>query len=359
MTAHDQFKPAQSNATIRSRAPLRLGFAGGGTDLSPFCDEYGGAVLNCTIGKYAHCYVSPRADDILEFRSCDLEIGETHRIGVIIPDHGDLRLHRGVYNRFLRLGYLDKHQGLSITTVTDVPAGSGLGTSSALVVAVCEALREFSEAPLGLYEVAHLAFEIERHDLALAGGRQDQYAAAFGGVNFIEFFADDRVIVNPLRVHRNILFEFESSLIICFTGVSRESDRIIRDQTSNMISHDQPTHTALLELKESAHQMKRVLLAGDIRAVGEILNQSWISKKRTATTVSNPHIEGLFEVALHAGAYAGKISGAGGGGFMMLMAPPEDRAHVIRALNDAGGMATPVQFTSDGVQCWKVGSWTS
>ncbi|WP_201281681.1 GHMP kinase [Methylosinus sp. Ce-a6] len=340
----------------RARAPLRLGLAGGGTDLSPFCDEYGGAILNATVGKFAHCYIRTRDDGALVLCSGDLDRTETHKFGEEIDDRDGLRLHRGVYNRFLRLGHLKDFRGLNISTATDVPAGSGLGTSSALVVAMCEALRELADAPFGLYEIAHMAFEIERNDLTLAGGRQDQYAAAFGGVNFIEFLAQDRVIVNPLRVREQVLFEFESSLITCFTGVSRESDTIIRDQTSNMRLHDASALNALLELKEAAHRMKSALLVGDLREVGDVLNQSWLSKKKTATTISNSRIETLFDVARSAGAYAGKVSGAGGGGFLMLMSAPEMRANVLRALNNAGGDASPVILTDFGVQSWKTDS---
>jgi len=348
-----------SDRAIRARAPLRLGLAGGGTDLSPFCDEYGGAVLNCTIDRYAHCYLEPRGDGKLEFHACDLDRIETHACGAPLDADCGLRLHRGIYNRFLREGYLAPSQGLTITTTTDAPPGSGLGTSSALVVAICEAVREYVNAPLGLYELAHLAVDIERKDLSLAGGRQDQYAAVFGGANFIEFLGGDRVVVNPLRIHRDILFEFESSLIVCFTGVSRESDTIIRDQVSHMQTRNEPALQALMDLKTAAHEMKQALLAGNIPAVGEILDRSWKSKKQTAATVSNAHIEGLFKIGREFGAYAGKISGAGGGGFMMLLATPEKRTAIIRALNEAGGVASPVHFTSRGVQTWSSQPWTS
>jgi len=338
--------------TIRTRTPLRLGLAGGGTDLSPFCDEYGGAVLNCTIDRYAHCYLEPRPDGELVFRACDLGVKERHATGAPLDAASGLRLHRGVYNRFLREGYLPRSHGLAIVTTTDAPAGSGLGTSSALVVALCEAMREYVGAPLGLYDLAHLAFEVERQDLRLAGGKQDQYSAAFGGVNFIEFLAGDRVIVNPLRVHKNVLLELESSLAICFTGVSRESDTIIKEQTAHIEKHHDDAIEALLGLKAAAHDMKRALLAGNLAEFGDVLNRSWLFKKQTAKTISNELIETLFQVGHDAGAYACKVSGAGGGGFLMFLTKPENRTTVIRALNGAGGQATPARLTEGGVQTW-------
>ncbi|OAI25614.1 hypothetical protein A1351_16380 [Methylosinus sp. R-45379] len=343
---------ATAVSTIRSRAPLRLGFGGGGTDLSPFCDLHGGAVLNCTIDRYAYCYVTPRNDMKVIFDARDKGVTECHAFGTPIDSSFGLRLHRGIFNRFLEDGVLSRSTGVTIVTTADALAGSGLGTSSALVVAMCEAMREYAGAPLGRYELAHLAFEIERRELRLAGGKQDQYSAAFGGVNFIEFFDQDRVIVNPLRVHRNILLELEASLVICFTGLSRDSDAIIDAQISRIVSKDAGVVEAMLSLKEAAFAMKRALLAGDLCAFGDTLNRSWLSKKSTAATISNDLIERLLKIGHDAGAYACKVSGAGGGGFLLFMTPPERKSELIGALNVAGGEATPVRLTEDGVEAW-------
>ncbi|WP_084570505.1 hypothetical protein [Methylosinus sp. PW1] len=341
-----------TGATIRSRAPLRLGFGGGGTDLSPFCDLHGGAVLNCTIDRYAYCYLSARDDMKLVLDARDRGVVETHAFGEPIDCSGKLRLHRGVYNRFLQDGFLSRSRGVTIVTTTDALAGSGLGTSSALVVAICEAMREYAEAPFGLYELAHLAFEIERRQLRLAGGKQDQYSAAFGGVNFVEFFEQDRVIVNPLRVHRNILLELEAALVICFTGLSRESDTIIQAQINRLTSNDEDVIAAMMAMKAAAYEMKAALLAGDLFAFGDMLNRSWLFKKSTAATISNDRVERLLQVGLGAGAFACKVSGAGGGGFLMFMTEPESKTAVMHALNVAGGEATPVRLTGEGVEVW-------
>ena len=220
-------KHLRYNNLVRARAPLRLGLAGGGTDLSPYCDEFGGAVLNFTINRFAYAFIGLRNDQQLVFKSSDLEKTETLLVSAEVPTNKGLVLHRGAYNRIIR----DFNGGIPIpmtlTTFADAPAGSGLGTSSAIVVAMVEAFRMLLDLPLGLYDVAKLAYEIERNDLHLAGGRQDQYAATFGGANFIEFLSGDRVIVNPLRIPRYHVDELEASLVTCFTGSSR---RVRRDR---------------------------------------------------------------------------------------------------------------------------------
>ncbi len=343
----------KASAGIRSRAPLRLGLAGGGTDLSPFCDEYGGAVLNCTIDRYAYAFISPRTDGKVAFHARDVGRQEFHKAGAPFDTAEGLRLHRCVYNHFLEIGGRCFESGLTLTTVVDAPPGSGLGSSSGLVVAICEAFCGYIEEPLGRYEVAHLAYEIERLRLGLAGGKQDQYAAAFGGVNFIEFLAGDRVIVNPLRIDAAILSELETSLVVCFTGTSRESEHIIRQQTSHMQTHNATTLAALFEMKASAIGMKQALLAGDMPAMARMLNESWASKKRTAAAISSGAIETLIEIGLNSGAVASKISGAGGGGFIMFMVAPENRSLLIKGLNEAGAATTPVHLTSKGAESWR------
>jgi D-glycero-alpha-D-manno-heptose-7-phosphate kinase len=341
-----------TSTAIRSRAPLRLGLAGGGTDLSPFCDEYGGAVLNCTIDRYAYAFIEPRSDGRLLFRARDIGREEQHDAGAELDTSEGLRLHRCVYNHF-RSKDASSAAGLTLTTVVDAPPGSGLGSSSALVVAICEAFRSYNQEPLGLYDLAHLAFEIERVQLGLDGGKQDQYAAAFGGVNFIEFLPANRVIVNPLRLADAIKNELETSLVVCFTGMSRDSDLIIKQQTARMVSQDKEALDALFSLKASATDMKQALLVGNIPRVAEILASAWTSKKRTSSAISTASIERLFELGLSSGAKAGKISGAGGGGFMMFLVDPENRRQLIDALNAAGGQASPVHLTSRGVETWQ------
>lgn len=339
---------------VRSRAPLRLGLAGGGTDVSPYCDEFGGAILNVTIDRYAHATIMEREDDQIEFVATDLEKRELLPLDAELPIDAGLRIHRGVYNRIVREFNGGRPLPLTISTGVDAPAGSGLGSSSALVVAMVEAFSAYLDLPLGAYDVAHLAYEIERIDLALNGGRQDQYAATFGGINYMEFLPTDRVIVNPLRVADRILHEFEASLVICFTGISRDSAAIIDEQSSAMASKNIKSLAALHQIKKDAQKMKQALLAGDIRQMAEILADSWNAKKLSANSVSNAHIDELYRLAMEAGAWAGKVSGAGGGGFMMFLTDPTNRQHLKTALREGGAAPSNCQFTQKGAISWPV-----
>ena len=336
---------------VRARAPLRLGLAGGGTDLSPYCDQYGGAVLNVTIGRYAFASILPRTDGNVLFEADDLGISETLESGV--AGNAELQLHHGVYDRMMTQFNGGKRLPLTIKTTVDAPAGSGLGSSSALVVALVDALGAVLGAPLGEYDVARLAYEIERKDLGLSGGRQDQYAAAFGGINYIEFLPSDNVIVNPLRVADAVYKELESSLVVCFSGRSRQSAAIIDRQTSGIRAADDRTMQALHALKSDAAEMKRALLVGDIDRMAALLNQSWKAKQATAAGISTGLLDTLFDEAMANGALGGKVSGAGGGGFMFFLVHPENRFRLIQALNRAGGEASPAKFTSRGCETWR------
>lgn len=347
-------KPSIELATVRARVPLRLGLAGGGTDLAPYCDEFGGAVLNTTIDRYAYAFIEPSPDGCVHFVAPDLQLQEAFPANADALGEARLKLHAGVASRMVRRFGNGVLPPIRITSYVDAPAGSGLGSSSALVVALVEAFTTFLQAPLGPYDVAHLAYEIERVDLGLAGGKQDQYAATFGGTNFIEFFAGDRVIVNPLRIVPPVLNELEISIVICFTGLSRSSEAIIAEQQRLMSASSGNTLDSLHQLKRDAVEMKDALLRGQVPKMAEILNRSWLAKKRTASGVSTDEIERLFEVALSNGATGGKVSGAGGGGFMMFIVPPRHRVPVIRALNRAGGSATGVHFTDEGAESWIV-----
>jgi D-glycero-alpha-D-manno-heptose-7-phosphate kinase len=339
---------------VRARAPLRLGLAGGSTDLSHYAEIYGGAVLNATIDRYAHVSLSLIYGDELMLEADDLEQVDRVRIKGMRIDEG-LILHRAVYSRIARDFFGGRTPAVKLETMIDAPAGSGLGSSSALVVAMVGAFRAAFDLPLGPYDVAKLAFEIERKDLALAGGRQDQYAAAFGGVNFIEFLPDERVIVNPLRLPAGIGNEMMSSIVICSTGQSRASHQIIVDQTANATSGvDSPALDAMHQLKQDAFEMKSALLAGDIAAVAQVLNRSWIAKKATSKAVTTDEIERLWAVAHEHGAMGGKVSGAGGGGFLMFITEPQERYRLLKALREAGAAPDTVHFSNEGVEAWVV-----
>ncbi|MBI2730196.1 MAG: dehydrogenase [Sphingobacteriales bacterium] len=253
----------------RSKAPLRLGLAGGGTDVSPYSDLHGGAILNATISLFA-------------------------------------------------------------------------------------AFAEMLKLPLGDYDIAHYAYEIERRDLQLAGGKQDQYAATFGGVNFMEFYGNDKVIVNPLRIRPEYLHELENNLVLYFTSTSRESATIIKEQQKNVNDKNEKSIEAMHQLKEQSKMMKEALLKGRLHEVGEILDYGFQQKRLMAANISNNQIEEIYEGAKKAGATGGKISGAGGGGFMTFYCPVNTRYKVIETLENLGGYCKNYQFTNYGLTTWTI-----
>jgi D-glycero-alpha-D-manno-heptose-7-phosphate kinase len=339
---------------VRSRAPLRLGLAGGGTDVSPYCDQYGGAVLNATIDLYAYTILEPTDDGRVSFIAPDLD-GSYESAADEIPTIADpLILHRAVYRRIVSQFNGGRPLPCRITTFCDAPPGSGLGTSSTMVVSLVKAFVEWLNLPLGEYEIAHLSFEIERIDAGLEGGRQDQYAATFGGVNFMEFQPRDRVIVNPLRIKNWIISEMETSLVLFNSGVTRSSAHIIKEQTDNLTRHIGTTLEAMHAIKEDAFEMKECLLRGDFDRLARCMRKSWESKKQLTKNISNSHIDAVMETALDAGARAGKISGAGGGGFITFLVAPERRVAVIRALSRQEGRVMTCHFTRHGTEGWKI-----
>lgn len=347
-----RFNPKES-VTVRARAPLRLGLAGGGSDVSPYCDNYGGFVLNATIDKCAYAVIEILNNETIELVATDRQEHWEGQAESVLPTDGVLGLHRAVYNRVIRDFNDGEPISLRLITFCDAPAGSGLGSSSTLVVAILKAFQELLQLPLGEYETAHLAYEIERIDMQLSGGKQDQYAATFGGFNFIEFHSNDRVIVNPLRVKNWIISELEASMLLCFTGISRESARIIDEQKHNFSVGVVDAIESMHRVKQEAVIMKDALLRGDFGKIASSLEESWIAKKRTANLVTNAHIEGLFDAARAAGARTGKVSGAGGGGFMMLFIDPVLRMNVSRALINKGGIVSNCRFTKHGTEGWK------
>lgn len=337
----------------RSKAPLRIGLAGGGTDVSPYCDLYGGAILNATISLSAYANIEPLQENKIIVETLDRKEIQTFDLMNELPINGELDLLKGVYNR-VKKDFPFPSTGFRLSTFVDAPAGSGLGTSSTLVVAILGAFVEMLKLPLGDYDIAHLAYEIERYDLGLAGGRQDQYAATFGGVNFMEFFENDKVIVNPLRIRSQYMHELENNLVLYFTATSRESATIIKEQVKNVTSKDEKSIEAMHQLKEQARMMKDALLKGKLSEIGEILDYGFQQKRKMAANISNSSIEEIYEAAKKAGATGGKISGAGGGGFMIFFCPGNTNYAVKEALLKFGGEVKNYTFTKYGVSSWSV-----
>ncbi|MDH6592544.1 D-glycero-alpha-D-manno-heptose-7-phosphate kinase [Variovorax sp. TBS-050B] len=340
--------------TIRARAPLRLGLAGGGTDISSYCDVHGGCVLNATIDRYAYAVIRESRDGQIKFEATDKQAVEKWRPTSRIALDGGLDLHKAVYNHFVQNHLGGASLAIELSTFCDAPIGSGLGSSSTLVVAMIRAFVELLNLPFDDYMIAQLAYQIERVDCGLQGGRQDQYSATFGGFNFMEFFAAERTLVNPLRIRSSVICELEASLVLFFTGVSRESARIIADQSANVGAGKLDAIEAMHGLKREALTMKDCLLRGDFEGLVESMRSGWENKKRSARTVSNPEIDRIYATATSAGALAGKVSGAGGGGFMLFFAPNERRLDVIRALNNFDGQVSNCHFTKNGAQTWRI-----
>lgn len=339
---------------VRARAPLRLGLAGGGTDVSPYCDIHGGYVLNAAIDRYAYAVIKTLKEPVIRFVATDQQIEKIKATSEPLMLNGMLDLHKAVYNHMIQHYNNGKPIPLELSTFCDAPPGSGLGSSSTLVVAMIRAFVELINLPLDDYAIAHLAYKIERVDCDLEGGRQDQYSATFGGFNFMEFYGDDRAVINPLRMKNWIICELEASLVLFFTGVSRESARIIADQSSNVKTGVADAIEAMHGIKREALVMKECLLRGDFEGFVESMRQGWESKKRSARTVSNPHIDEIYEAAIKSGAVAGKVSGAGGGGFMLFFVPTERRMDVIRTLNKYNGQVSNCHFTKHGTQAWRI-----
>lgn len=336
---------------VRSKAPLRLGLAGGGTDVSPYSDLFGGAILNATINMYAYATIKPAFDNIIILNSADkneqINISKKSELKI----DGEFDIAKGVYNRIVK-DFTKNPIAFELTTYVDAPPGSGLGSSSTLVVAILGAFVEWLKLPLGEYDIAHLAYEIERNDLKMAGGKQDQYAATFGGFNFMEFSNNDNVIVNPLRINERYINELSNNIVLYYTKTSRISSKIIETQVKNINENKTSSVDAMHKLKEQAIKMKESILRGNLHEIGKILDFGWENKKLMAENITNPKIDEIYEAAIKAGASGGKISGAGGGGYMIFYCPRNTRYNVIETLKDFGGQIQNFEFTNQGLTTW-------
>lgn len=338
---------------IRSKAPLRLGLAGGGTDVAPYSDIYGGATLNATINMYAYATIIPTSNGKIVIKSIDK--GEYLELDAVpaLPIDGKLDLLKGIYNRVVN-DFTGNPLSFELSTYVDAPAGSGLGTSSTLVVTVLGAFTEWLKLPLGEYDLARLAYQIERVDLNMAGGKQDQYAATFGGVNYMEFFKEDKVVVNPLRVKSTYLNELSHNLVLYNTKTSRLSSAIIERQARHIIDNKSKYIEATHKLKEQAVRMKEAILKGDIDQIGSVLDFGWQYKKQIASGITNHLIDSIYDEAIISGATGGKVSGAGGGGFMFFYCPNNSRYKVIDSLRKFGGTSHRYEFTTAGLTTWTI-----
>ncbi len=334
---------------IRSKAPLRLSFAGGGTDVRPFSDREGGFVLNATITRYAWGTLSSRDDGRIQIESADFESLVKLDTKTQLVYDGKMDLAKAAIQN---LGGHES-EGFDLFLHTDAPPGSGLGSSSSLMVSVVGLMKEFKGLPMTDYEAAHLAYNIEREQLGIKGGMQDQYAATFGGFNFIEF-SKDHVIVNPLRIPQDVINELEHNLLLCYTGTPRFSDGIIEDQVGRYEKHEEHTVEGLRRQKELAVEMKNALLQRRLNDFGALLGSAWEYKKKISPKISSPAIDEMYCEAIKHGALGGKITGAGGGGYMLFYCRFERKHRVAEALKKMGAEPTAFAFEFHGLQTWRV-----
>ena len=332
---------------IRSKAPLRISFGGGGTDVPPYPEERGGAVLSSTIDRYAYCTLIERTDDSINVKSLDYDIVTSYHVNDELQYDGKLDLVKAA------IKVLKVKNGFNLFLHSDAPPGSGLGTSSALVVALVGAFKHWLKLPLTDYDIAELAYHIERKEAGIKGGKQDQYAATFGGFNFIEFLGKT-TIVNPLRIRMDTLSELEYRLMLCYTGKARLSAGIIEDQAKGYIQRKDDVVHALDETKKLAISMKNALLLGKLNEFGLLLHEGWGCKKRFSNKVTDTRIDELYEVARQNGAIGGKLLGAGGGGYLLFLCE-FDKWHIVaEKLEKAGGKVVSFAFDLRGMQSWEV-----
>jgi len=329
---------------IRARAPLRIGVAGGGTDVEPYASERGGRVFNTTIDKYAYCTIVPNGGDRLSIRSLDYGTFEAPLDGGPLRYDGNMDLIKAVSNHFnITAGY-------DVFIHSDAPPGSGLGGSSTVVVSILGAVTEWLGMGMNNYELAELAFKLEREELGLRGGKQDQYAAVFGGFNLMEF-GKDGVRVKNVRLKDDTINELQYCSLLCYTGRSRESANIIDSQMTRYA--EGVNIDALDAAKRLAVEGRNALMRDNVKEFGEILNQAWEQKKRFTPDVTNSSLDKCYEAAIGAGAVGGKISGAGGGGFMYFICEYDKKHIVAKSLKKMGATMTDFTFEKDGVQTWR------
>jgi D-glycero-alpha-D-manno-heptose-7-phosphate kinase len=337
--------------SVRARTPLRLSFGGGGTDVSPYADEFGGCVISATITMYIYATLTPCAEPGLHIRSLDYDSVIHYREEKDFDYNGQMDLAKGVFRRFG--AHKQRDGGYELYVHGDAPPGSGLGSSSTFTVTLIGLFRELLGVPMTPYGMAELAYDIERNEIGIKGGRQDQYAAAFGGFNFIEFQKSE-VVVTPLRLSPFLIQEMEYSLLLCYTKSVRESQHLINRQIDNFQAGKVDAITALNQIKALSFDLKRTLMLGDLMRFGELLHEGWEQKKLTATGITTPYIDELYEAACKSGAVGGKIAGAGGGGYLLLFVPFQHRHKVTKVLNEMGGQVLDIRFEPNGVQTWRV-----
>jgi len=334
---------------VRSKAPLRISFAGGGTDVPPYPQERGGVVLSATINKYVYSSLIPFKDkNEIEVNSLDYNMTVKYENEEDLKYNGQLDLVKSVLKKMKVMG-----KGIRIYLHSDAPPGSGLGASSTMVVCLIGLFKHWLNKPLTNYDIADLAYKIERVDLGIKGGLQDQYAATFGGFNFIEFLKD-AIIVNPLKIPPDTVNELNYNLLLCYTGRRRLSAHIIEEQVERFVKKKKGVVKAMDELKKVTIEMKNALLQVRLDDFGKLLHCAWENKKKMASKITAPFIDEMYETALKRGALGGKILGAGGGGYLLLYTPFDKKQAVAKDLERLGGRMVDFNFEFEGLRTWEV-----
>ncbi len=333
---------------IRSKAPFRVSFGGGGTDLPPYCIEHGGCVINTTIDRHVYINLSPREDKNIRVYSVNYEREKLFNIGD--RDYSEeFEIFKGIVN------VLDIKEGFNITTYSELPAGSGMGGSSSLSVALIGAFNEYYNFGLSTNEIAQKACDIEQIELGQKGGYQDQFAAAYGGFNFIEFTNETKVI--PIKTSKEMINELQYNLILCYVGGSHFSSDIQDDVIKGYKLEKKSYMEAMNDLKNVAHSMKSIIESNDINKInefGELLHRGWLAKKSLSSKISNKKIENFYLTSRKFGVLGGKLLGAGGGGHLLLFSKPGDKFRVIQELEKIGGKIVNFHFNPNGLEVWKI-----
>ncbi len=327
----------------KAKSPVRISFAGGGTDLTEYFYKEEGVVLNTTVNKFAHAVLEKRDDYKIKIFSNDLNKEVLYNNLLELTFDGNLDLIKSV------IKLLNPDFGFELYTYSDVPPGSGLGGSAVLLSAIIGTFNNFRENKFNNYEIAELAFHAERVELELAGGWQDQYATVFGGFNFMEFKNHEN-IVNPLRIPDDIINELEDSLILCYSGINHNSGDIHDDQKENMNKEEQKKYAQIS--KDIAYEMKSRLLKGKLDDFGELLHKAWSVKKKFSSKITTAFLDDIYEYGIKNGALGGKLLGAGGGGYFLFYVPTYKKIHLMNSLKDRGLKIETFTFDNIGLRSW-------
>jgi D-glycero-alpha-D-manno-heptose-7-phosphate kinase len=337
---------------IRGKAPLRISFVGGGTDIPIYYEKHGGATLCSTINHYVRVSLSPRNDAGISIYSLDYDVGVKYQLEDKPVYHEALKLAQASVARLN--DHTDKQEGFDMSVQSDAPVGSGLGGSASLTVALLGTLREhFRLNHLDKRQIAELAYSIERVDLSISGGKQDQYETAFGGFNLIEFSAD-RIVVTPLRLSRDILNDLEHHCLLCYTGQTRTSAKVVDQLKASVQTGREETIENLKKTFNLVYEMKNALLCDELSCFAEMLDYAWQLKIRHhPETMLTPAISEMYYTAKHNGALAGKLLGAGSGGYLLLFCEGDKKRRVRECLEKIGGQFMDFSFVDEGMETWR------